>query len=198
MSDVARVPNWAAAWNRERDPLALLLLGILAVLAGVFAIIYPIAGGLAVTTIFGVVLIVAAIAHLVHTISAHEGAWSVVGGLIVSVLFAAAGLFLLARPGVGLFFLTVFLGVLYVIVGLFGLAQSLEAIARPGWGYWLIGSIIALVLGVWVLAALPSTYPWFLGLLVGVQLVFFGVRLITLGAIASRWGRTGMTPAAQP
>ncbi len=77
MSDMARVPGRPGAWTRERDPLALLLLGILAVLAGILAIVYPLAGGVAVTTIFGIVLIVAAIAHLVHAISARQGAWSV-------------------------------------------------------------------------------------------------------------------------
>ncbi len=198
MSDVARVPGRPAAWTRERDPLALLLLGVLAVLAGIFAIVYPLAGGVAVTTIFGIVLIVAAIAHLIHTISARKGAWSVVAGLIVSVLFAAAGLYLLARPLVGLAFLTVYLGILYVVMGLVGLAQSLEAFGRPGWGWWLVGSIVTLVLGIFVLAELPRTFIWFLGVLVGAELIFFGVHLITLGAIVHGRGATGMTPAPQP
>jgi uncharacterized membrane protein HdeD (DUF308 family) len=197
MSDVARVPGRAVGWSRERDPLALLLLGILAVLAGILAIVYPLAGGVAVTTLFGIVLIVAAIAHLIHTISARQGAWSVVAGLIVSVLFAAAGLFLLARPVVGLVFLTVYLGVLYVLMGLVGLAQSLEAVGRPGWGWWLVGSIVTLVLGIWVLAEFPRTFVWFLGILVGAELIFFGVHLITLGAIAHGRGAPGMTPAPQ-
>jgi uncharacterized membrane protein HdeD (DUF308 family) len=197
MSDVMRMPGRAAFWARERDPWALIVLGILAVLAGAFAIIYPLAAGVAATSVLGIIIIIAAMAHLVHTISAPKGTWSVVVGLVVSVLFAAAGLFLLARPVVGLFFLTVYLGVLYVVMGLFGLAQSLEAVGRPGWGWWLVGSLVTLVLGLWVLAKLPATLFWFLGLLVGVELIFFGVHLITLGVAAHGRGHAGMTPAPQ-
>lgn len=197
MSDVARMPGRAAAWSKERDPWALMLLGILAVLAGIFAIAYPLAAGTAATSVLGIVIIVAAIAHLVHTISAPKGAWSVVAGLIVSALFAAAGLYLLARPVVGLFFLTVYLGVLYVVMGLFGLAQSLEAVGRPGWGWWLVGSLITLVLGVYVLARLPTTLFWFLGILIGVELIFFGVHLIALSSVLRGRGAPGMTPAPQ-
>jgi uncharacterized membrane protein HdeD (DUF308 family) len=197
MSDTARMPERMAAWGSTRDWWALMLLGFLAVLAGIFAIVYPLVAGVTATQVFGIVIIVAAIAHLVHTIAAPKGAWSVIAGLIVSVLFAAAGLFLLARPFAGLFYLTVYLGVLYTVMGLFGLAQSLEAAGRPGSSYWMIGSILTLILGIWALAALPRTFIWFLGVLVGVELIFFGVHLIALSSVAHGRGATGMTPAPQ-
>ncbi len=198
MSDTTRMPDRTSRWGSTTDWWTLMLLGVLTVLAGAFAIIYPLAAGVATTGVFGIVIIIAAIAHLVHTIAARKGAWSTIAGLIVSVLLAAAGLFLLAHPLFALYWLTVFLGVLYVVMGLFGLAQSLDAAGLPGSGFWLIGSLATLILGIWALAELPRTYYWFLGIIVGVDLISFGVQLLVLSAATRGRRAGGMTLASQP
>ena len=186
---------YEGATEGGKDWWVFLLLGILALLAGIVALVYPFVSALAVTDLLGVILIVAAVVHLVHAIIERRGAWSVVLGLVGALLFAAAGVFLLTYPVRGLFTVTVVIGALYAAVGLIELAVALEAIGRRGWGWMLVGALLAIGLGIWILAALPWSMFWALGLVVGVNLLFTGFRLIAASSFLHRLG--GMTHAAQ-
>ena len=84
-------------------------LGVVTIIAGALAIIAPLAGGLAVTMIVGVMMAIGGASRLVgafHAGSFGQGALAFIGG----VLAVVAGLILLARPGVGLQILTLLLG----------------------------------------------------------------------------------------
>jgi uncharacterized membrane protein HdeD (DUF308 family) len=55
------------------------------------------------------------------------------------------------------------------------------------WGLMLLSGVIDLVLAAVILAGLPGTALWALGVLVGINMVFGGVSLIGLG-LAARSG----------
>lgn len=195
MAGLGGVSEGRTEMVRPWDWWVLLVLGVLAILAGIVAIVYPFVSALMVTKILGVILIVGAVVHLVRAAMEGRGAWSIILGLVVSLLYVAAGVYLLTSPLRGLFMVTVVIGTLLVVTGLVELAMALEAIGRRGWGWTLVGSLLAIGLGIWILAELPWSMLWALGLVVGVNLLFTGLRLIAASSLMHRLG--GMTHAAQ-
>ncbi len=153
--------------------------GILGVIAGIFAIATPFFAGIAFTKILGVILVVGSIVHLVREIIARRGIGSFLLGLIVSILYFVAGVFLISNLLVGLYLITLTLGMVFTVIGLLKIAVSLDVSGKQGWGWILVNGIITLILGLWILAALPKSMLWALGIVVGVDLIFYGASLIT-------------------
>ena len=59
----------------------------------------------------------------------------------------------------------------------------------PRWGWTAASGLIAVLLGLTLLAQLPASSLWFLGLAVGIDLLFEGTGLIALGsALRARSG----------
>lgn len=55
-----------------------------------------------------------------------------------------------------------------------------------GWGWLLVGGLLSLALGLLVLLQLTEAYPWFLGLLLGIDFIFSGIWMIALASRAKR------------
>jgi uncharacterized membrane protein HdeD (DUF308 family) len=77
-----------------------------------------------------------------------------------------------------------FMAMFFIMSGLFQLFGS-WAVALPGWGWQALDGIIALVLGLLVLAQWPASGLWVIGLFVGIDLIFYGWAWIAL-ALALR------------
>jgi uncharacterized membrane protein HdeD (DUF308 family) len=99
-----------------------------------------------------------------------------------------AGLVLLAHPGSGAVSLTLVLTAFFfaeaVASIMFALAHRRQL---RSWGLLAAGGVLELVLAVVVLAGLPGTAAWVLGLLVGIDLLFAGV-LLAMVALHARKG----------
>jgi uncharacterized membrane protein HdeD (DUF308 family) len=54
------------------------------------------------------------------------------------------------------------------------------------WSLMLVSGIVDLVLAVMIIAGLPSTAVWAVGLLVGINMVFGGMALIGMAAAARK------------
>jgi len=65
------------------------------------------------------------------------------------------------------------------VTGLFQLIEPLW-ISLPGWGWHVLNGLVALVLGVLVLAQWPASGLWVIGLFIGIDLVFYGGAWIAL------------------
>jgi uncharacterized membrane protein HdeD (DUF308 family) len=85
--------------------------------------------------------------------------------------------------------LTIVLVAFFVIEGavsiMFALDHKRELSGR--WGWMLMSGIVDLVLGAMILAGLPSTAAWAIGVLVGINMVFGGTALIAM-ALHARTG----------
>jgi uncharacterized membrane protein HdeD (DUF308 family) len=99
--------------------------------------------------------------------------------LLSAILFGVTGLLLVTRPMISAEVVTVVIAMFFLIGGLFQLISSL-AIALPGWGWQAADGIITLVLGLLVLAQWPASGLWVIGLLVGIDLIFYGGAWIAL------------------
>lgn len=155
--------------------------GIVLVLLGIGAIIVPPIAGLAVTLLLGWLFLIGGIFGLIVTYYGRDmpGFW---WSLISAALTVLAGLILIARPMEGLLTLTVVLTAFFIMEGIasimFALAHKRELSGR--WGFVVVAGVFDLVIAAMILAGLPGSAGWAIGLLVGINLVFGGASLIGL------------------
>ncbi len=99
--------------------------------------------------------------------------------LLSAVLFGIAGFILIARPLISAEAITILIATLFLASGIFQLIAAV-AVATPGRGWQALDGIITFVLGLLVLAQWPASGFWVIGLLVGIDLVFYGCLWIAL------------------
>ena len=94
-----------------------------------------------------------------------------------------AGGYLVARPGMGLATLTLFLAAYFLVDGVFEIIWAFRLRPIKGWGWQLFSGIATLILGVMIWRQFPDSALWAVGLLVGVRLIFSGSSMIALGGV---------------
>src|SRR5215831_4415316 len=108
--------------------------------------------------------------------------------LLSAVLGIVVGIMLLASPVIGALSLTFVLIAFFLIEGavtiMFALDHKRELSGQ--WGWMLVSGIIDLVLAAMILAGLPSTAAWAIGLLVGINMIFGGAALIAMALHARK------------
>lgn len=155
--------------------------GIVSILLGALAIAFPLASSIGVELVFGAILVVAGLAEIARGASGRiraPGFWT----FLFAVIAVAAGVLLLVNPMQGVITLTVVLAA-FLLAG--GAVKAIAAIGIKtirGWGWLLASGLLSLVLGVLLLAGLPGTAYWALGLLVGVDLIMLGASQMALAA----------------
>jgi uncharacterized membrane protein HdeD (DUF308 family) len=71
------------------------------------------------------------------------------------------------------------MAVFFLVSGLFQFIGSIW-VALPGWAWQAVDGIIAIVLGLLVLAQWPTSGLWVIGLFIGIDLIFYGAAWIAL------------------
>jgi len=108
--------------------------------------------------------------------------WSLVTAALALVL----GLILIAQPQQGVLTLTLALAIMFTIEGIASILISLDFRQHlANWGWTLLSGIIDLVLVYLIWQGWPGTAAWAIGLLVGINMLFFGLALV-MTAIAAR------------
>jgi uncharacterized membrane protein HdeD (DUF308 family) len=108
--------------------------------------------------------------------------------LLSAVLGIAAGIVLLYWPLSGAVSLTLVLIWFFIVEGavtiMFALDHRRELSGR--WGWMLASGLVDLGLSAMILAGLPATAAWAIGLLVGINMVFGGSALIAMALNARK------------
>jgi uncharacterized membrane protein HdeD (DUF308 family) len=165
---------------------AFLAEGILLAIIGLAAILLPQFAGLAVTIMLGWLFLITGIGGLIVTFWAREmpGFW---WSLISAALAVLAGGILLARPMQSVLTLTIVVGAYFLAEGaatiLYALEHRRELSER--WSWLLIGGAMDIVISGLIIAGLPGSAEWAIGLLTGLNLMFGGATLIGM-ALAAR------------
>jgi uncharacterized membrane protein HdeD (DUF308 family) len=155
--------------------------GIALVVLGALAVAAPAIASVAAAALFGWILLVSGLAGLITTLRGRRVpgfAWSLVSALIG----IAAGALLLGWPLQGTVSLTTILIAFLLIEGVVTILYALEhRTALSGrWSWMLASGVLDVVLGALLLAGLPGTALWALGLIVGINLLFGGWALILM------------------
>ena len=104
-------------------------------------------------------------------------------GLLMFVLGAVtviAGGYLVARPGMGLATLTLFLAAYFLVDGVFEIIWAFRLRPIKGWGWQLFSGIATLVLGVMIWRQFPESSLWAVGLLAGIHMIFAGSSITSV------------------
>lgn len=186
-NETTRVQQAISDWAGEARKNAgwLIGFGVLTVIAGVIAIFAPLGSGLGITIFIGVALVIGGGARIIAAFGADsfgQGALAFIGGL----LGAVAGVILAARPELGLATLTLLVGSYLLFDGIASAVLAFRVRPDQGWGWILFSGIVTVLLGILLLAEWPLSGAWALGTLVGVNLLFSGFAMISIGSAAKR------------
>jgi uncharacterized membrane protein HdeD (DUF308 family) len=154
--------------------------GIILLILGMLAIAAPFVAGTATVVLFGVILAAAGIVLTVAAFGARSGAGGVFA-LLLGIVMALAGLVIVARPLIGLASITLALAIYLLVDGIFQIIASVQARPQKGWGWSAFGGILSLLLALLIWRQWPSSALWFVGVVVGVRLLFAGWGLMMLG-----------------
>ena len=165
---------------------AFLIEGILLTILGLAAMIVPPLASLAVTIFLGWMFLISGIAGLALTFWARgmPGFW---WSLLSAVLAIGAGIILLAQPIEGTLTLTVVVGVYFLAEGVATIMYALEHRRELSerWSWLLVAGLMDILIAFIIIAGLPGSAEWAIGLLVGINLLFGGATLIGV-ALAAR------------
>src|SRR5215469_5539900 len=171
-SEIKKLQSRMQAAVREHWK-AFLFEGILLVILGLAAMIVPPLASLAVTIFLGWMFLFSGIVGLVITFWARAlpGFW---WSLISAALAVLAGGVLLARPVQGVLTLTIVLGAYFLAEGvttiMYALAHRRELTGR--WSWLVISGLVDILIAFFIIAGLPGSAEWALGLLVGINMLF--------------------------
>ena len=164
---------------------AFLFEGILLAILGLAAIIVPQLASLAITIFLGWIFLIAGIGGLIITFWARQmpGFW---WSLISAALAVLAGLVLLARPVQGVLTLTIVVGAYFLAEGVATIMYALEHRRELSgrWSWLLVAGLMDILISFIIIAGLPGSAEWALGLLVGINLLFGGATLIGMALSA--------------
>jgi uncharacterized membrane protein HdeD (DUF308 family) len=170
-----------------------LIEGIVLIVLGMIAVCVPPLATVTVEIFIGWLILISGVLGLVMTFQTRGSpgfGWS----LLSAVVGIAAGVVLLLWPLSGVLTLTVMLTAFLTIEGIvsimYALAHRRDSSSR--WQMMLLSGIVDLILAGLILAGLPGTAAWAIGLIVGINLLFGGVALVAMALQA----RSGAVPSA--
>lgn len=150
----------------------LLVLGIIMVVLGTVALFMMPAATLGAVLVLSWLLVISGVVEFVHAFRVRR--W---GGfflhLIGGVLGVLVGLLVITHPFAGAVAWTLLFASFFTVIGVFRLITAM-ALKYPNWGWAVFDGIITLGLGILLWAEWPTSAVWFLGLAVGVSLIFRG------------------------
>ena len=183
--DIANLEGRMSITVREHWK-AFLIEGILLVILGLAAMILPPLASLAVTILLGWMFLISGIAGLALTFWARRmpGFW---WSLISAVLAVVAGIILLAQPVEGTLTLTIVVGVYFLAEGVATILYALEHRKELSerWAWLLTAGVMDILVAGIIIAGLPGSALWAIGVLVGINMLFGGATLIGM-ALAAR------------
>ncbi|MGC1710470.1 MAG: HdeD family acid-resistance protein [Methyloceanibacter sp.] len=163
----------------RRYSLWYLVQGMLMVVTGVLALIYPWIASVAMVRLLGWFLIVSGVLQAIGLIGAREVPYFWLE-LISAILPIVLGLLLLRHEDVSLYFFSIVVIVYFMIEGIVKILFALTIRPFPSWGWVFFSGVIGIALSIYLWANLSIVSALMLAVLLGVLLVVEGAALASL------------------
>jgi uncharacterized membrane protein HdeD (DUF308 family) len=174
--EAKRVRNWLVA------------AGLLSILGGVAAVAVPAIASVTIAIFVGWILTFAGVVMAIDAFSQRDRGRVALRALN-AVLALGIGLYLIVAPLSGTLTLTFMLAAWFFATGALLLAGAWQLRGLGGAGLMALNGVLSLVLGLLIAVDLPGSADWAIGLLVGINLLFWGVRaLLAAAALESALG----------
>lgn len=163
----------------------IIALSIILIVLGVLSIFMPTFASAFFTSVMGWIALISGVVMVVQSFVSKpvRGFWL---NLVVGILYAIAGVYILANLGMAVLGLTFAFGILFIVEGIYTIIMAF--VNRAGHrATWLVvlNGVITLILGIMVLNNFPFSAFWLIGLYVGISLLLTGVSLL-VAAMAAR------------
>jgi uncharacterized membrane protein HdeD (DUF308 family) len=167
-----------------------IILGIVLIVLGALAIIFPLASTIAAKFFLGWLLLIGGVVQVLQAFSTQKWGQFILN-LIIGVLYILVGGWLLLFLESGIIGLTILLAAVFIVNGILEIGMGFRMRAASGWFWMVISGIIGILAGILIYAGLPNTATWALGLVAGINLITSGLAYILLpmavgSAMASR------------
>ena len=172
-----------------------ILWGILLICLGMLAVASPLVAAIAVNALIAWLIVLAGVVHLIVAFHTRE-AGSMVWRLLVGLAYVGFGLYLIARPAVGVASLTLVLASLFLVEGILDIALFFQVRSMPRSIWILLDGVVTLLLGLMIYAQWPSSSAWAIGTLVGVSLIISGITRLMLALAVRKADETVRSIAA--
>ena len=163
----------------RRYSLWYLVQGMLMVVTGVLALIYPWIASVAMVRLLGWFLIVSGVLQAIGLIGAREVPYFWLE-LISAILPIVLGLLLLRHEDVSLYFFSIGVIVYFMIEGIVKVLFALTIRPFSSWGWVFFSGLIGIALSIYLWANLSIVSALMLAVLLGVLLVVEGAALASL------------------
>jgi uncharacterized membrane protein HdeD (DUF308 family) len=160
-------------------------LGIVMVILGALAILWPVAGAAATNAFVAWIIFLGGFIKTVHafrTRAVKGFGWRLITGLLYLLL----GIWMLLYPLEGIAALTLWIAALLFASGIVVIVLAFNLRPRPGWSWVLVDGIIAVVLAVLLTSGWPANSILFISAFVGINLIWSGVWRIYLSTGARK------------
>lgn len=172
-TDVHRATTWS------------IVLSVLMIIAGILAIASPYYAGLAITVVVGWLLLISAVLHLVYAFRGGR-ATAVVWEILLAIVYALIGFYILANPRIGLASLTFAIAFYLFVEAILEFALSYQLRNESGAGWMLVDGIITMILAFLIWANWPNSSVWAVGIIVGVSMLFSGITRVMITSTVRR------------
>lgn len=155
-------------------------IAILMIVLGIIAIAFPFFATIASTVLFGWIFISAGIFQIAYAFQSR-GTGKIVWKMILGFLYLLSGIFVMVNPLEGAFAFTIVLGMTIFLQGMIQVSLAFQMRwLSPNWGWMLASGLMGIVFGIFVWSSSPLSAVWLIGTLIGVNLLFDGIWMLTL------------------
>jgi uncharacterized membrane protein HdeD (DUF308 family) len=157
--------------------------GILMAIAGILAIMNPLAGSLAFVIFLGALFTAAGLVQIYTTFKAHTKSLS---AWFKALMLLITGILLLIWPGSGIAAVAILFAAYFFVDAFasFGVAMDLKPL--KGWWLSLLNGVLSFILGIIMIIGWPFSAPFTVGIIVGVSFLMDGIVLTYLGWMAKK------------
>jgi uncharacterized membrane protein HdeD (DUF308 family) len=114
--------------------------------------------------------------------------------LVIGLIILAGGISMIVDPIVATVTLTLLVGVIFIAKGIVQLVLGFRFRPNANWGWIVAAGMLAVILGLMILAQWPFTGVWVLGTLAGISLIFSGWSYVMIAMAARSDDLTGGHP----
>ena len=157
-----------------------IVLGVLLLALGAYALFNLFAATIASVFFVGVVMIIGGIARVVHAFQVDKTS-SLVFWLLSGALYAVAGGMVLANPVLGAAIFTLLLAASLIASGVVMIVVSFSSRVQQGRWWILLSGLITAITWLILAAGWPLSGVWALGMIMAIDLTFQGWALIAFG-----------------
>lgn len=164
----------------------LIAIGIVATIAGVVAIVVPIAASVTMTLFIGWLLMFWGVMGAVQAIRSPAPRSTKAWRMVHAVLAFLVGFYLVVLPLSGTITLTFLLAVWFFGTGLLSLWSAWAGRHAGGVAITVVDGVLSLILGLLIAVSLPSSAAWAIGLLVGFYMLWWGSGALVAAFVTRR------------